>query len=298
MNNLKRTVLFLLAPLIFSTVSFSKDETGGKKEMNGIALEKYKNFEHLWKLVTVRFRKDTGELRFTYANPLAYKILKSGKTNYPDGAIFGKVGYMTEEDPSFASSLVPSGARRLQLMVKNKNKYKDEGGWGFALFNNEGVTFPESPKTQVGACFACHAAVPERGFVFSEIMEQSSVKTHPLEKKQLPFKTISVTGLSEKIKKIIPKDFLDARVLEGEMREKMFQGTLEEIRPSLSLEASISKLPVILMNKEENRFSIVFPENLEAKCKDGEKEGMFMSSVYTKMGKENEVQTLHFCYTR
>ena len=95
-------------------------------------------------------------MRLTYAKAIAAKVLKSGKTEYPDGAVFAKTGIHTSSDPQFESSVVPRGIRRYQLMVKNKKTYKTTGGWGYALFDASGKTFPEDVKTTTNACYACH----------------------------------------------------------------------------------------------------------------------------------------------
>ncbi len=132
---------FVLAFICFQNSVFgyldnnSLDQFAGKLEMNGFLFSDFGQFEKNWKLVTVRYRQDTGELRFTYANPKAWKAMSSGKAEYPDGSIFAKTGYMTDDDPSFTSSKIPSGSRRYQFMVKNKKKYKDQDGWGYALFD-------------------------------------------------------------------------------------------------------------------------------------------------------------------
>jgi hypothetical protein len=59
-------------------------------------------------------------MRLTYANDVAMKTLKNGKTDYPDGAVFGKTGIHTGSDPQFESSAVPKDIRRYQLMVRDK----------------------------------------------------------------------------------------------------------------------------------------------------------------------------------
>ena len=276
------------------------EKFGGQVQMNGHRLDQYKDFEKNWKLVTVRYRKDTGEMRFTYANGLAYKTLKKGLTDYPDGAVFAKIGLKTNEDPSFASSVVPAGARRYQFMVRNKKKYKDNNGWDYALFDERGLTFPEDPKTQVVACAACHNIVPERGYVFSQLIELHPNSVASIVKNGgLPqtFKMIDVTTLPKNISSLIPEEIKYVRVLEGELRKKLFQGTLEEIRPSLFNEVEKSKLPAILYNEDGSRFSLVLPENLGSNCKENDKIGIFMHSIYTKLDKNNEKQELHFCFT-
>ena len=76
-----------------------KSPYAGLEKMNGISLKDYRGFDKKWKLVTVRYRKDTGEMRFVYANPLAEKTLMSGKTDYPDGAVFAKVEFQPLKGP-------------------------------------------------------------------------------------------------------------------------------------------------------------------------------------------------------
>ncbi len=59
--------------LLLLLISFSgqADEHAGKTVMNGINFYDCKDFQTKWSLVTIRFRKDTGEMRLTYANELA-----------------------------------------------------------------------------------------------------------------------------------------------------------------------------------------------------------------------------------
>ena len=139
--------------------------------MNGYALKDYDGFwkdPANWHFVTVRFRKDTGEMRLTYANDIAWKALLAGGRQYPDGAVFGKIGLLTRDDPSFTSSAVPVGARRYQLMVRDAKKWQETNGWGYALFDGAGKAVAEDQDIASMACYACHALVPERGDVFSE----------------------------------------------------------------------------------------------------------------------------------
>ncbi|MBC7713824.1 MAG: cytochrome P460 family protein [Rhizobacter sp.] len=275
-----------------------------KKEMNEIKYSDYKNFDKKWKLVTVRFRQDTEEMRFTYANPLAFKTLKNGMTDYPDGAVFGKVGLMTGADPLFESSLVPMGARRYQLMVRNKNKYKEQNGWGYALFDERGFPFPEDHKTQVVACAACHVVAEERGYVFSQIADMNLRVKHDegvlkdqKNKKKIIFTMVPRSELAENILKVIPEKFKFIRVLSGEMASNLFQGTLEEIRPTLSQEVFQSKRPALLKSLDSLRFSLVFPENLGSLCNKNEKSGMYMKSIYTNLSTEKNLTELSFCMT-
>jgi hypothetical protein len=46
--------------------------------------------------------------------------------------------------------------------------------------------------------------------------------------------------------------------MEGSLRQHMFQGTIDEVRPMLAKEALASKLPAVLVNEKGDRFSLVF----------------------------------------
>jgi hypothetical protein len=51
----------------------------------------------------------------------------------------------------------------VQFMVKDATKYASTGGWGFAHFD-DGKPASEAVHN---TCFACHATVKERDFVFN-----------------------------------------------------------------------------------------------------------------------------------
>src|SRR5687768_5898949 len=90
------------------------------RSMNGIDPKPYDKFWLKWPLVTVRFRSDNGEQRYIYANQKAYRAMKEGLTEFPDGSVFGKVAFATEDDPQFPNSMDSTTFTRIQLMVKNK----------------------------------------------------------------------------------------------------------------------------------------------------------------------------------
>ena len=156
--------------------SFAKATEGGpsvyagRSLMNGYSLDQFGDFIKSFHFVTVRYRTDTHEMRLTYANDKAWQALLAGGKHYPDGAVFAKIGIMTEQDPGFTSSVVPSGAKRYQLMVMDHKKHAATAGWGYALFDKDGKTFEQNPVEQTAACDACHKLVPDRSYVFSQPM--------------------------------------------------------------------------------------------------------------------------------
>lgn len=223
--------------------------------------------------------------------------------------MFAKVGVGTAEDPRFVSSAVPSGARRYQLMVMDKKKHPAQAGWGYALFSGNGKTFPDDPKEQIAACHACHEMVQDKGYVFSEIM---NLKIGPepglappaaappgLPDARLNFATQKAESLPEKLRKALPLDAREVDLVQGALQEKMFQGTLDEIRPSLARRALQTGRPAALVNRDGMRFSMVAPLAKDEPCDFNGKKGRKMIAVFTFVTPERDhpVTRLGFCQT-
>ncbi|MBY0315822.1 MAG: cytochrome P460 family protein [Bdellovibrionales bacterium] len=269
--------------LFLILLPFLAEAQGGEDVMNDISFSKYKNFERDWKMVTVRYRRDTGEMRFTYANPTAYKALLEGKSEYPDGAVFAKIGAGTSPDADFASSEVPSGTRRFQLMVRNSKKYASTGGWGYALFDHTGKTFDEDVNVKTQSCYACHLVVQNKGYVFSEPFISGLDPKVKWSRKStvapVTFEVIERSQLPSAIFSHWPEKFKQGSSLQGSLRDVLFQGTLDEIRPTLANEAFRSQRPAILISRDSKRFSVVIPQGKN--CQTEGKTGQTMIAFIT-----------------
>lgn len=252
------------------------DSAVAGQQMNGIQMSDYQGFEKNWRLVTVRFRKDTQELRWTFANELAWKTLSSGSIEYPAGSVFAKIGSVTHEDSQFPSSAVPNGARRYQFMVRDAAKFKQTGGWGYALFDVDGNLFPDPVKETSTACYACHRIVENRGQVFSQPFLFSSgskalIETTFLSDKKgfrvVDFEWQKTSSLPAKLRDLLPKNFTRVRAVNDQtLRRNVFHGTLDEIRPRLELEAYNQSSPAVLVSSDGKSFSLVTPIKI-ADCK-------------------------------
>ncbi len=259
--NIYLCLLVALLPL----TALSAENYAGKDSMNGISYKKYQGFPEKWPLVTIRFRKDTSEMRLTYANDVAMKTLQSGAINYPDGSVFAKTGIHTGVDDQFTSSVVPKGIRRYQLMVKDKKKYASTGGWGYALFDSDGRTFPEEPVVSQNACYACHALVENRGDVFSQpfsFIEKTKMPLGQLGLKDssIKFEWKPTAKLPDAVKATLPKGIKKLRWLSNQkLRENVFQGTLDELKPILEEEARSHQAPALFLATDNKRFVIVMP---------------------------------------
>ncbi len=293
----------------FATATTSKVPESSKI-MHGIKLSDYGDFEKKWKLVTVRFRKDTSELRFTYANESAWRHLQKisqknapsssnenpiAAESYPLGAVFAKVGIKTAEDPAFLSSAVPSGVRRVQFMVRDENKFAETDGWGYALFDSKGSTFPGDLKQASMACAACHKIVPDRGYVFSQFMTGFAPTKPALpEGGRVKFENLQTKDLPEFIQLQLPPKSVTVRSVTGPIAEQVFPGTLDEIRPALTREVIRSGDPAILLSKKKGEilYSIVYSTNSKGSCGPDQKEFLGVMNVTEKA---ETVQSIRFC---
>lgn len=231
--------------------------------MNDIRFKDYEGFQKRWQLVTVRFRSDTDEQRFIYANPIAYKALLKETKDYPDGAVFAKIGAMTVEDFEFPSSKVPAGALRVQFMVRDRKKYASTSGWGYALFTASGaVSSSENQETQALACDACHQLVKEsRGEVFAQPVQLvSGMPGQMLASPRVFFSDKKPSELPPGLRQVLPPQTAKVRFVEGRLRDHLFSGTLNEIQPLLIKEALLANDPALLLGADQKQFVLVYPQ--------------------------------------
>ncbi len=302
MQKLIMKIILLIAAL--PLLSLASDQTIKNDVMNGYKLSTYQGFEKKWKLVTVRFRKDTGEMRFTYANNLAYKSLLRGVTDYPNGSVFAKISQKTLDDSAFTSSSVPLGARRYQYMVRNKKRHASTDGWGYALFDKDGIVFPEKIDIQSNACAACHRLVPERGFVFSQKMNLTPgsdpselPKNTPYSLNKITFTTIKKSTLPDLVQNILPEKENEIQKLTHEISRYLFQGTLDEIKPTLTKEAIRSKKPALVLSEDQKTFAIVFVDNFDIFCSNDGKSGRFVKSISSSESQKGKLLENRYCWT-
>ena len=107
-----------------------------------------------------------GGLHHIYANPKAVKGYRSGK--FADGAV---IVFDLLEAKTGGNALVEGKRKVLGVMVRDRKKYANTGGWGF-----EGFAGGDPLKRVVGdnaakACFACHAPQQNNNYLFSAIRD-------------------------------------------------------------------------------------------------------------------------------
>jgi Cytochrome P460 len=105
-----------------------------------------------------------GGMHHLYANSRAEQGYKSGR--FADGSVI--VFDLLEANA--ADNVVQEGPRKvLGVMHKDARKYRDTGGWGFEGFKGDSKTDRAVGKNAASACFQCHTAKKDNGFVFSSL---------------------------------------------------------------------------------------------------------------------------------
>lgn len=100
-------------------------------------------------------------LHHIYANEAARAGLASGE--YADGAAFAfdQLAFVTEDSASTEGDRVLIG-----LMVKDRARFPDTGGWGFEGWR--GDSRDERLVSDGGAgCFGCHTQVQDQDYIFT-----------------------------------------------------------------------------------------------------------------------------------
>jgi len=109
----------------------------------------------------------TGGLFNFYANDKAMEGLRTG--SYPDGAIIAEE---LLEWLELSGGRGGEGTRRMiGVVVKNSHRYSSTGGWGYGTFE-EGRKVDTLDAKARAACFQCHAARKDQGYVYTEYRER------------------------------------------------------------------------------------------------------------------------------
>ena len=107
-----------------------------------------------------------GGLHHYYANDKAVAGYRTG--TFPDGAIVVDEAVLTKEGEGTATGLLLEGERRfLDVMVKDAQRYKSTGGWGYEHFDRDEQA-GRLTDAERGTCATCHAKAPA-DHVFSRI---------------------------------------------------------------------------------------------------------------------------------
>ncbi|MFT3827806.1 MAG: heme-binding domain-containing protein [Chitinophagaceae bacterium] len=119
-----------------------------------------------WQVISTTNRFDNHSIRIVYANDIAVKAIKENRINpLPDGSTIVKVVWNSIEEKN--GDILPGSLNSVQIMTKNDKRFPDTKGWGFAKFNGIGLTPYGTTPAFNTACFNCHKAAADNGYVFN-----------------------------------------------------------------------------------------------------------------------------------
>jgi hypothetical protein len=136
-----------------------------KMPVSHLGFREIQGYEH-YRIVATHFRKDKHELRYILANKIAYNAFLKGIRPFPNGSKIVKIGWSVEEMAAFPSALEANKIQRIEYMIREKNRFKESDGWGYARFVKKNGKY-EAYKGNVAECAGCHAAVKDNDAVFT-----------------------------------------------------------------------------------------------------------------------------------
>ena len=104
-----------------------------------------------------------GGIHHIYANDKALEGYDTGK--FPEGSV---IVYDLLETKEIAGNTIEGQTRRVDVMVKQSERYHTTGGWEFMSFPEGNPASGNVTAEKKAACFACHAHRKDHDFVFSE----------------------------------------------------------------------------------------------------------------------------------
>ncbi|MEZ2346946.1 cytochrome P460 family protein [Terriglobus sp. RCC_193] len=125
-----------------------------------------------WKLISVAHEAGAlNDIRAILGNDVAVAAYRNGAQTFPDGAMIVRVAWAytpsEENNRTFGreQSFIAGEPTNIQLMIKDAEKFKATGGWGYAQFASANT--PNSVKDPANQCFHCHQAVQSRDYLFT-----------------------------------------------------------------------------------------------------------------------------------
>ncbi len=144
----------------------------------GLSFSEFRGYE-AWQ--TISMSRSDRFVAVILGNPAMIEAYKSGMPGngkpFPDGAKMAKIHWNPKQHELFPNATVPGSLANVDFMVKDSKRFADSGGWGYAIFDYDDASDTFTPGTKAGRppqnndakCgFACHTAVKNRDYVFSE----------------------------------------------------------------------------------------------------------------------------------
>jgi len=154
-----------IALMLIAGISAEANATDVGVSPNGIAFPTdYIN----WQVISTSHRVDNKTLRVILGNDIAIKAARSGNINpWPKGSMLGKVVWKEGTDKHWPTAVVPKKFVHAEFMLKDAEKYKSTGGWGYARWKGKELKVYGKDASFANECVACHTPVKGQDWVFT-----------------------------------------------------------------------------------------------------------------------------------
>ncbi len=148
------------------------------KVPGGLAFAEFRGYQG-WETVAVS--QTDGVIAVILANPLMIDAYKAGIPGngkpFPDGSKIAKIHWNAVKSADAPNpTTVPDTLKNVDFIEKDKARFSDSGGWGYAAFDYDTASDTFSPATLAdeppqgndAKCGnACHAIVTTKDFIFT-----------------------------------------------------------------------------------------------------------------------------------
>lgn len=163
---------------VLGAVTVFAQDKYSMKVPGGLAFSEFRGYEE-WQAISLS--RNEKAVAVILGNPAMIEAYRSGIPGngkaFPDGAKMAKVHWAPKPNEFFPDATVPGKLVNVDFMVKDRKRFADGGGWGYAVFDYDaasdgfkpGTSASKPPQGNDAKCgVACHIAVKKRDYVFTE----------------------------------------------------------------------------------------------------------------------------------
>ncbi|MBI3419105.1 MAG: cytochrome P460 family protein [Proteobacteria bacterium] len=268
----------------FPEIIFNQPEAA--KAAMDIPPDRFADFWKKWHFVSARWRQDVREIRLTYANDLAWETLLNHRTEYPVGAMFGKLVYPAEEDLALPTSLMSANRlnRFMVMLWDPKHKKVGSDGWTYLRFINPDPRVTQDKDStglwgvmsqkEINACVDCHTRAANRGNVFSQPMflfrdghqdaqtKNTEISSKRFEESMKEMTSAAVPRIALNLIQSLP-DWKNRKIMgyEGDF----FSGAFGQLRPVLAKLAQQNMKAIYMIYDRDDPNTIALASSIEKK---------------------------------
>jgi hypothetical protein len=167
----KLTIAIATAVLaVLTATGFYTDDKYSLISPGGVAFADFKGYED-WSVVSSARTDEV--LKVIVANPIMIQAYKDGYPGngkpFPDGSKIAKLQWKPKKSTEAPFVVdVPDIFKQAFVMEKDSKRFsKDDGGWGYAVFNYEAASDKfTADSSPVNCGTKCHVAVKAKDYIF------------------------------------------------------------------------------------------------------------------------------------